>query len=70
MTITNGILHHATDYTPYEGMEVQGWPITTISRGEIVWANGMVSSNAGRGRFIACERPLQRMTTPIAALQG
>ena len=70
VTITNGILHHATDYTPYEGMEVQGWPITTISRGEIVWANGMVSSNAGRGRFIACERPLQRMTTPIAALQG
>ncbi len=70
VTITNTILHHATDYTPYEGMEVQGWPVTTISRGEVVWANGAVSSNAGRGKFIACERPLQRMTTPIAALKG
>jgi dihydropyrimidinase len=70
VTITNSILHHATDYTPYEGMEVTGWPVTTISRGEVVWANGTVSSNAGRGRFIACDRPLQPATAPIAALQG
>jgi dihydropyrimidinase len=70
VTITNSILHHANDYTPYEGMEVQGWPITTISRGEVVWANGAVSSNAGRGRFIVCDRPLQRMSTTLAALQG
>lgn len=68
VTISNSMLHHATDYTPYEGMEVRGWPVTTISRGEIVWSNGSVTSNAGRGRFIACERPLQPMTAPIAAI--
>lgn len=70
VTITNAMLHHATDYTPYEGMKVRGWPVTTISRGEIVWRDGVVMSNAGRGRFISCERPLQRMAAPIAALQA
>jgi dihydropyrimidinase len=57
VTITNAMLHHATDHTPYEGMTVRGWPVTTISRGEIVWDEGEVRSTPGRGRFIAAERP-------------
>jgi dihydropyrimidinase len=69
VTITNKILHHATDYTPYEGMEVRGWPITTISRGEIVYQNGVVMSNAGRGRFISRQRPRPPHIGAIAALQ-
>ena len=69
VTITNSILHHAADYTPYEGMEIRGWPITTISRGEIVWSEGTVMSNAGRGRFIVCDRPLQCNTTSLRALE-
>jgi len=28
-------LHHHADYTPFEGLDVVGWPITTISRGEV-----------------------------------
>lgn len=70
VTIKNSILHHAADYTPYEGMEVRGWPVTTISRGEIVWSEGTVMSNAGRGRFIVRARPLQPRTAPIMALEG
>ena len=57
VTIRNEMLHHAVDHTPYEGMEVRGWPVMTISRGEVVYADGEVLSTAGRGRFLRCERP-------------
>ena len=36
---------------------VRGWPVMTISRGELVWNDGEILSTAGRGRFIARERP-------------
>ncbi|MBY2989452.1 dihydropyrimidinase [Rhizobium leguminosarum] len=57
MTITNSLLHHATDYTPYEGQVVKGWPIMTISRGDIVWDDGRIMAEPGRGQFIARQRP-------------
>lgn len=40
------------DYSPYEGWEVTGWPVTTISRGEIVYQDGEVVAEAGRGRLV------------------
>jgi len=43
------------DYTPWEGMGVRGWPVTTISRGEIVWSDDEVRGEPGRGRFIRRE---------------
>jgi dihydropyrimidinase len=64
VTIGNEMLHHAVDHTPYEGMQVKGWPVVTISRGDIVYENGLVSSTAGRGRFLRCERPFARKSTP------
>jgi dihydropyrimidinase len=36
MPITQAGLHHATDYTPFEGVDVTGWPITTLVRGRVV----------------------------------
>ena len=57
ITIANTMLHHNVDYTPYEGMRVRGWPVTTISRGEIVWSNGKFDATLGRGQFLACEPP-------------
>ena len=60
VTIRNEMLHHAVDHTPYEGMQVTGWPVVTISRGEVLCADGEVTSNAGRGNFLRCERPFVR----------
>jgi dihydropyrimidinase len=60
VTITNDMLHHAVDHTPYEGMQVKGWPAVTVSRGEVVYADGKVTSEAGRGRFLQCARPFPR----------
>ncbi len=36
VTITNDLLHHNVDYTPFEGYESIGWPVTTLSRGEVI----------------------------------
>jgi dihydropyrimidinase len=60
VTIRNEMLHHAVDHTPYEGMQVQGWPVMTISRGEVLLEDGLVTSAAGRGRFLPCARPFAR----------
>ena len=56
-TIRNAELHHAADYTPYEGREVRAWPALTISRGVTVWADGQFLGRAGHGQFLRCERP-------------
>ena len=52
-TITNERLHHRMDYTAFEGMRVRGWPVVTISRGDVVWRDGAVAAQPGRGRFVA-----------------
>lgn len=74
VTITNDSLHHRMDYTPYEGMTVTGWPVVTVSRGEVVWANGEVNARPGRGIFLPCERfKPDRISTghrPIPVMEG
>ncbi|MEI8304729.1 MAG: dihydropyrimidinase [Burkholderiales bacterium] len=56
-TIRNEMLHHAVDYTPYEGIEVKAWPAMTLSRGTVVWDNGQYLGREGHGQFLACDRP-------------
>lgn len=53
VTIQAAHLHSAIDYSQYEGVEVVGMPVMTISRGEVVVAEGELRGNAGRGRFLA-----------------
>jgi dihydropyrimidinase len=55
--IANERLHHAVDYTPYEGMRVSAWPALTLSRGEIVWDGARPLGKPGRGEFLQCGRP-------------
>lgn len=57
-TIENARLHHNVDYTPYEGIELTGYPTTVISRGEIVCDNGELLAAPGRGEFLPCGQPL------------
>jgi dihydropyrimidinase len=51
-TIRNENLHHNVDYTPFEGMQVQGWPETVISRGEVIVEAGKMTAEPGRGQFM------------------
>ncbi|MBA7933856.1 dihydropyrimidinase [Klebsiella sp. RHBSTW-00215] len=55
-TLTNDMLHHNVDYTPYAGMQLSSWPAMTFSRGDIVW-DGEPRGEQGRGQFLACKRP-------------
>ncbi|MFQ5954201.1 MAG: dihydropyrimidinase [Kiloniellales bacterium] len=51
------MLHDNMDYTPYEGRRVTGWPVITLSRGEVVWDGKAPRGEPGRGRFLACDLP-------------
>lgn len=55
VTVTQWVLHDRMDYTPYEGMGVRGWPVTTISRGDVVWTDDEVRGEPGRGHFVRRE---------------
>jgi dihydropyrimidinase len=50
--ITDTTTHDAVDYCPYAGMTITGWPITVISRGEVIVDAGAVLAERGRGRFL------------------
>jgi dihydropyrimidinase len=67
-TLSNDMLHHAVDYTPYEGMEFKAWPGMTISRGEVVWSGrpgeGSLQGTPGRGQFLRCDRPATAKAAP------
>lgn len=45
--------HDGMDYTPFEGIEVQGLPETVLSRGTPVIARGALQVRPGHGRFFA-----------------
>ena len=61
VTLTLALMHDAMDYTPYEGLRVRGWPVTTLSRGEVVAHEFEPRGSPGRGRFLPCARsPLAR----------
>lgn len=53
IVLSSETLHEQVDWTPYDGMALQGWPEITISRGEIVVEEGQFVGAAGRGRFVA-----------------
>ncbi len=57
VTIDNARLHHAVDYTPYQGMQLKAWPALTLSRGEVVWDGVKFTGTAGRGKFLPCGAP-------------
>lgn len=44
-------MHSHSDYSPYDGHEVTGWPRWTISRGEVVLEDGIITAAPGRGRL-------------------
>jgi len=56
--ITKSKLHENVDYTPYEGFEVTGYPVITISRGNIIVENGNFIGRKGSGKFLKRQAPI------------
>ena len=52
-TIRAEDLHDNMDYTPYEGMQITGWPTTVIQRGKVIVENNELKAQRGCGNFIA-----------------
>jgi dihydropyrimidinase len=50
--ITASELHHGADYTPYEGLEVTGWPVTTLVRGKAVVRDGRLVGDRTHGQHL------------------
>ncbi|MDD2877415.1 MAG: dihydropyrimidinase [Acidiphilium sp.] len=53
VTLTNAMMQHAIDYSPYEGRAVTGFPVLTLRRGRVVMRDGTVQAEPGTGRFVA-----------------
>jgi dihydropyrimidinase len=52
VTISQSLMHHGSDYTPYEGIEVTGWPVRTIVRGRTVVNDGVAMGKPGYGQYL------------------
>jgi dihydropyrimidinase len=51
-TIAAADLHHTSDYTPYEGLVVEGAVRSVFSRGRAVIEDGVFVGRRGNGRFV------------------
>jgi dihydropyrimidinase len=52
VTFTPETLHSAIDYCSYDGLTVTGYPVVTLSRGDVIVEEGRFVGQPGRGRFI------------------
>jgi dihydropyrimidinase len=61
-TISPAMLHETAGWTPYNGMEVIGWPRTVLLRGKVIVENEQYVGTPGDGRFV--ERSTHYLTRP------
>lgn len=53
--LTHSMLDDGSDYTPYEGLEITGWPILTMVRGNVVVRDGQLAAEKGGGTYLPRE---------------
>jgi dihydroorotase (multifunctional complex type) len=54
--VTHSLLQGISDYSPYEGCILKGWPIITIVRGRPVIRNGQLVDTLRDGKFLKREK--------------
>ena len=52
-TITLDDLHADSDYSIWEGFECQGYPVTTILRGNVIVDNGVLKGSSTDGQWLS-----------------
>lgn len=50
--VTADDMHDNMEYTPYEGMQITGWPTTVIQRGKVVVDDNELHVERGAGEFV------------------
>jgi dihydropyrimidinase len=68
-TFSHDMGHSRADFSLYEGREITGWPVVTISRGEVIFQDGEIRGPAGRGRRVWRRSPEEHML-PRSAVSG
>jgi dihydroorotase-like cyclic amidohydrolase len=53
--ISPQVLHANSNYSIFDGFETAGWPVYTISRGEIIVEDGVPTKESGRGKYVRRE---------------
>jgi dihydropyrimidinase len=56
VTLSHKSLHQNVDYCPYEGWEVEGYPVTVLSRGRSIVQDGQFVGKPGWGQFLPTRR--------------
>jgi len=57
LTIRHDLIHDGSDYTPYEGIEITGWPVLTMVRGQVVVDDGTLVGAKGHGTYLSRNKP-------------
>jgi dihydropyrimidinase len=70
ITLSDTMMHDLAGYTPYAGRSLRGWPVTVLSRGRLVVADGRRMAEPGSGRFLArnggeAARPIGRLAADM-----
>jgi dihydropyrimidinase len=73
--LSDAMMHDRTGYTPFGGFRLRGWPVTVLSRGRLIVADGKRSVEAGSGRFLArsggeAARPTGRFVSDVNPVQN
>ncbi len=50
--VTAELLNAGADWTAYDGIEMTGWPVLTMLRGQVVAEDGEIVGSPGTGRFV------------------
>jgi dihydropyrimidinase len=71
VTVRAADIHDNVGYTPYEGKQITGWPVTVLSRGRVVVDGGKLQVERGSGNFLPCAmsdaaKPLGRTQPELA----
>ena len=53
VTLNAALMKDNVGYTPYEGMQVKGWPVSVLSRGRLAVHEEKLLVERGTGRFLA-----------------
>ena len=62
VTLRQDMLQDGADYTPYEGLEIVGWPVASLVRGRKVMQSGNLVGSKGYGAYL--ERDRSPFATP------
>jgi dihydropyrimidinase len=52
VTLSAQTLNQRTDYCPFEGLQCTGYPVLTLSRGDVIAIDGKYVGTPGRGQFL------------------